>query len=275
MKIIKDNKGQVLVFVVVTMAIALAVGVSVSLRTLSSISRTSTSDTSSRVLAAAEGGAERYLSKTLSELDARVGQPDDVITFTGATNDNISTKASVSVTKYPADPLGKFTFIVKQGKVVQINLSGYGSSSIDLCWSSVLSAKDSDLYYSVYSGTAILKKFGLKSISRNGFPSGYSNNFESAGNNSKCGQAASNFKNISWSGTAKYLRIYSINNDSTVELFPSGNLPTQGYKITSVGELNDIVSNQKVTKTVTVLRRLPYLPAMFDFGIYSDSGTVQ
>ena len=123
MKIIKDNKGQVLVFVVATMAIALAVGVSVSLRTLSSLSRTSTSDTSSRVLAAAEGGAERYLSKTLSELDARVGQPDDVITFTGATNDNISTKASVSVIKYPADPLGKFTFIVKQGKIVQKKLN--------------------------------------------------------------------------------------------------------------------------------------------------------
>ena len=275
MKNMRKDNGQVLVFVVATMAIALTVGISFSLRTLSSLSRTSTTDTSSRVLAAAEGGAERYLSKTISELDAKVGQQAEVIQFVGTSNDNISTKASVTVTKYPTDPSGKFTFTVKQGKVVQINLSGYGSSSIDLCWSSVLSAKDSDLYYSVYSDTAILRKFGLKSISRNGFPSGYSNNFESAGNNSKCGQVASNFKNISWSGIAKYLRIYSINNDSTVELFPSGNLPTQGYKITSVGELNDIVSNQRVTKTVTVLRPLPYLPAMFDFGIYSDSGTVQ
>lgn len=278
MKKLKSNSGQVLVFVVATMAIALAVGIGFSLRTLSSLSRTSTSDTASRALAAAEGGAERYLSKNISQLAARVGQPDDIIIFTGTSNDNISTRASVSVTKYPTDPSGKFTFIVKQGKVAQVNINGYSSSSIDLCWSSVKSNKDSDLYYSVYTDTAVLKKLGLKSISRNGFPNNYSNNFENAGNCTNNGHTTRNFKRISGLGAfTKYLRIFSINNDSAVELFPrsGGKLPLQGYKITSVGELNNKVSNQKVTKTVSVLRPLPYLPAMFDFGIYSDSGTIQ
>ena len=270
----KKNNGQVLVFVVATMAIALAVGISFSLRTLSSLTRTSTSDTASRVLAAAEGGAERYLSKNISQLDAKVGQPPEVITFLGTENDNISTRASVSVTKYPTSPKSKF--IVKKGGVGQINLTNYGSTPIDLCWSSVKSNKDSDLYYSVYSDIKVLEKLGLKSISRNGFPSGYSNNFVDAGNCTNIGHTTSNFKRISGLGSAKYLRIFSINNDSTVELFPNGSgvFPFQGYKITSIGELNNIVSNQKVTKTVTVLRPLPYLPAMFDFGIYSDSGTI-
>jgi len=280
----KDN-GQVLVFVVATMAIALAVGISFSLRTLSSLSRTSTTDTSSRVLAAAEGGAERYLSKTISELDAKVGQQAEVIQFVGTSNDNISTKASVTVSKYgQTGPPDKYTFAVKQGKVAQINLSGYNSSNLDLCWISTQpGVKDSDLYYSVYTSIpTTLKKLGVKSfVSHVGFPSGYSNNFETSSANNMCGSNTKNYYRITGlsagPGFVKYIRFYSINNDSIVEIYPSGSIdiPFQGYRITSVGELNNIVSNQKVTKTVSVLRPLPYLPAMFDFGIYSDSGTVQ
>ena len=45
-KTINNNeKGQALIFVVATMTVALAVGVGVSLRNLSSISRTSRTDT--------------------------------------------------------------------------------------------------------------------------------------------------------------------------------------------------------------------------------------
>jgi len=65
-----NQTGQVLLFVVVTMTIALAVGVGISLRTISSVSRTTRSDTSSRVLAAAEGAIENFLVKPDTELAA-------------------------------------------------------------------------------------------------------------------------------------------------------------------------------------------------------------
>ena len=50
------NKGQALLFVVVAVAMAMAIGVSVSTRTISSLKRASRTDTSARVIAAAEGG---------------------------------------------------------------------------------------------------------------------------------------------------------------------------------------------------------------------------
>src|SRR3972149_3695556 len=60
--------GQALLFVIVAMTVALAVGINVSLRTLSTISRTSQADTSERVLAAAEGGAEAFLKLSVGDL---------------------------------------------------------------------------------------------------------------------------------------------------------------------------------------------------------------
>ena len=62
--------GQALLFVIVAMTVALAVGVNVSLRTLSSVSRTAQSDTSERVLAAAEGGAESFIKLSVGQLEA-------------------------------------------------------------------------------------------------------------------------------------------------------------------------------------------------------------
>jgi hypothetical protein len=57
------QKGQTLLFVIVGVTIALAIGIAVSTRTLSSLRRAARSDTSARVIAAAEAGIENLLSK--------------------------------------------------------------------------------------------------------------------------------------------------------------------------------------------------------------------
>ena len=74
-----NEKGQTLLFVIVAVTIAMAVGVSVSTRTIQSLKRVARTDTSARVIAAAEGGIENLLSKTYSQLDQVADRtPDDV-----------------------------------------------------------------------------------------------------------------------------------------------------------------------------------------------------
>lgn len=65
----ENNKGQALLFVIVAVTIAMAVGISVSTRTISSLRRASRTDTSARVIAAAEGGIENLLGRSYSQLD--------------------------------------------------------------------------------------------------------------------------------------------------------------------------------------------------------------
>ena len=81
----KYEKGQTLLFVIVAVTIALVVGVSVSTRTISSIRRVSRTDTSTRIIAAAEGGIENLLGRTYEQLDVAINADDDNCSQIGAT----------------------------------------------------------------------------------------------------------------------------------------------------------------------------------------------
>ncbi len=65
----RNQKGQTLLFVIVAVTIAMAVGVAVSTRTIQSLKRVARTDTSARVIAAAEGGIENLLGRNYSQLD--------------------------------------------------------------------------------------------------------------------------------------------------------------------------------------------------------------
>ena len=75
-KMNKNQKGQTLLFVIVAVTIAMAVGVAVSTRTIQSLKRVARTDTSARVIAAAEGGIENLLSRSYSQLSASIGGGD-------------------------------------------------------------------------------------------------------------------------------------------------------------------------------------------------------
>lgn len=82
------QKGQTLLFVIVSVTIALAVGIAVSTRTLSSLRRSARSDTSARVIAAAEAGIENLLSKPDNLLIAASSPSESSCEGIGATYDN-------------------------------------------------------------------------------------------------------------------------------------------------------------------------------------------
>lgn len=267
-----NQNGQALVFVIATMTVALAVGVGVSLRNLSSISRTSRTDTSTRAQAAAEGGAENILSRDDIAIKALAdsnpaGGVDEVIEFTPTTNDNVTAVAEVTV-EYFNVPAGQnyLPIQLNKGQVTELNLEG---SSVEVCWSSAESGKGSDLFFTAYNSTGAINKVGYSSSIRSGFPSNYYSNYESSGGGK---DGFTNCVTPPVPSGVVGLRVRSINASSTLGIYsPSGNLPNQGYKITSVGKLKNVAQGDDAEAVVIVTRSFSYMPGLFDFGVFSGS----
>jgi len=277
-----NEKGQALLFVVVTMAVALAIGVGVSLRTLSSISRTTTSDTSSRVLAAAEGGAERFLSMSYTELSNAAsgtcpahapafGDGTCAVTFSPITGDNITAKAYVKVEDFGAVPAGSYlSTSVKQEDVAEMNLEGYGGSSIDVCWKTQ-SGSGSDVFLLAYNQNGATAQHFITS----GIPVAESQYWQQGFVNSTPRNGFSACYLVSLPSSPYGLRIQPLNEDVTIGVFPVGaSLPVQGFRITSTGKLAGVTSEATAEKSVTVFKSFPRMPQMFSFGIYSQNGAV-
>lgn len=266
----KNQSGQALIFVVATMTVAMAVGVGVSLRNLSSISRTSRTDTASRAQAAAEGGAENMLSRPESELKAfadntPAGGVDETIQFTPTTGDNVTAVAEVTVDHYNVDPaLGYIPLEIDEGQVSEVKLNGNG---VEVCWSSTANDVDTDLYFISYNKDGDMNKVGVESAQHRGFPSGYDSNFE---NSSSGKDGFDDCYNVSVPSDAVALRIRSINETSRIGVY-GNNLPNQGYEITSVGKLSNVEQGEEAEAVVKVVRSLPYMPGVFDFGVFSGS----
>ncbi len=268
----KNESGQALIFVIATMTVALAVGVGVSLRNLASISRTSRTDTAARAQAAAEGGAENVLSRSESEIAAMVGDPaaEDIV-FAPSVNDNITAVASVTVEDWNIAASG-FTYLpleIKRDQVSEVKLNGGG---ITICWSSQNDSAGSDIYYIAYNDTGTMTRGGVEANDRNGFPSNYSSGGTFAGADGG-NPDFDNCHDATLPSSADGIRIRSINADSRLGIYvTSGSLPNQGYKITSIGRLQNAPVGQEAEVKVTVIRSLPFMPGIFDFGIYSGSG---
>jgi hypothetical protein len=65
------------------------------------------------------------------------------------------------------------------------------------------------------------------------------------------------------------LRIKVLYNGSKVAVFPtSGDLPTQGYKLTSIGEIVTGEGSEEKA-TVIVHKSFPFAADIFDYGIYT------
>jgi hypothetical protein len=267
------SKGQALLLVIAAMTVALALGINVSMRTLQSISRTSRTDTSERILAAAEGGIERTLKLSAGVLSGGINNASDcalmgtgasiisgdcVVSFQTA-GDPIIARATVVVSdftyNFPASNTYKFK--VEQDSVTEVNVDS--ASSLEICWSPVTK---SDLYYIIYGDSGILSKKGLRAGGSD-TPAYTPHNFTTA-NSGGIKRYCSG--SLSLPAGSKGLRIKSIGGDSTVEVI-SATLPLQGHKIVSTGSLTTDATTKKV---ISVYKSLPFLPSMFDFGIFTQ-----
>lgn len=78
-KMSRNEKGQTLLFVIVAVTIAMTIGVAVSTRTIQSLKRVARTDTSARVIAAAEGGIENLLGRNYSQLNGALYDGSDSV----------------------------------------------------------------------------------------------------------------------------------------------------------------------------------------------------
>jgi hypothetical protein len=275
-----NNKGQALLFVIAAMTIALALGINVSVRVLQSISRTSRSDTSERVFAAAEGGIEKALSLPASVLTGGIANSSDcskiggyvisgvcVVKFQSA-GDPIIAQAGVVVSDFNwTDPSTQtYKFKLEQDTVTEVNVQGIPSDEeVKICWTPITKA---DIYYIVYGDSGTLTKKGWNSPGGSPPPPYDPNNFE----NADPGGSGKNWctKDVTVPSGSLGLRIKSIGGDSTVEV-TNPSLPNQGFKIVSTGEITS-EGTVKTQKVITVYKSLPFLPNLFDFGIMSVQG---
>lgn len=276
----KHQQGQALLFVVVAVTIALSVGVAVSSRSLFMSSRTSRTDTSSRVFAAAEGGAEQLLNQPESFLDTLVAdsglncgdagmesasESGKCLYVYQNTDDPVSSQAVVDAdtfkTNSPEGQPAHYWFDLNSGDVKEVRLQGFGSSSIQLCWDNPQTA----IYYVSYNSSGTVKRAGLRASSGFGH-AGDVSAFDAVSGGSNGYPLC---KTVDLVSNVMGLRIKPLYEPAKIAVF-SNNLPTQGYKITSRGEL--VQEGQvKTSETITVYRSYPYLPSTFDYAVYSNA----
>lgn len=268
----KNQEGQTLIFVVATMAIALSVGVGVAVRNLSSISRSTRTDTSMRVQAVAEGGVEKYLSYSDNELDNLVSSTQIVGSST-LPNDNVEVVAEVTIDYYKlSTDLGYHLLNVENQNTSEVLINNDG---VTICWVST-SNSDSELYLSVYGNSSEVGRIGLKPSGTSFGPlnPSYFSNLDTASGGRDTFTSCydlSNFSDMPSSPTR--LRITSLNGSSGVGIYPDNisSFPGQGYKITSVGKLSNSGGSSSPEVVVEVLRSFSHTLSLFDFAVVSGS----
>lgn len=304
------ESGQALLFVVIAMTIALALGIGLSLETINSVSNVADTDTSQRVLAAAEGAAERALTMSNDKLkdmkenpaafcadkdhlngtwDAAAGKCYvDFVTNTG--DDDVAVRASVTVTEYQVvfDDEHSTPLDISQSNVEEIFLKGYNpggnaTGDIQICWNG-----PAVLYYRVYNEAGDnfnnIVKYSTAVDCSSGCPD-VDNSWTMSNNiDAITGASASpprpEYQNCTTVKTLYHptqnpdgvldpvgLRIRSLGASITDGMiYPTPDLPVQGYRIHAVGELLNPDGTQRV---VTVYKSFSYVPSIFDFSFYS------
>ena len=291
----KYEKGQTLLFVVVAVTIALSIGVAVSTRTINSLRRVSRTDTSTRVIAAAEGGIENLLGRTYSELDDAIDSFDCesigatpeliestsycVYNFTPTEDDVITSRAVVSVERYNSnEDEDGYSIDLAPGEIIeiafQVGSDTYSESTIEICWQEPASGDANDyaaIYYYSYNSDGDVRKGGLQPP---GFA--YGGNLSGRFEETNSSKLSYNFcRIVDLVDNAYGLRIKTLYNRAKMAVFPTGGaaLPTQGYLLTSRGE---IITGEESEERATVIvhKSFPYASDIFDYGIYTP-GTLQ
>lgn len=258
---LNNSNGQVLLFVIVSMTLAMAIGVTIASRTLSSLSRTTRSDSSNKALAAAESGAEIFLSKDFSELSTYVGNNTPSVEEFYDEVSGVNTQAEVTVEEFTSNTSsGTYDFTLNTGYIKEITFkdSGY-SGNVTFCWNN----NNSAMSYLIYNSSGIREK-GLVVPSGNS-SLGVSNEKSSNSNGSYPGGCYTVNINSGDYG----LRLRTLYNDSNVAVQNASSLPMQGYKITSIGKLFE-EGKIITTKKVVVYKSKPYFSSIFDSAIYTE-----
>lgn len=302
-KLNSDNQGQILLLVVVSLAVLLGVGLSVSSQTISSIVRTSRSDSLQKVTAAAEGGLESYLIKTDNALEI-LGTSTATVEYPAS-----NTKAVISIS--PLKTSDDLVFdTLDPGEVATFYFTGSpatsyspGSTCLQISFSAPSDGVVPDFMMNVvYKNTGTVSTFksfnatdpatGLTKFYDattsnqhlmakylySGSSSSFTGSFYDAlGNPINAAPTSCGTDGNSYSfSNAVVLRIHPLNgslNNLTIHLVSSSdaNLKNvlQGYKIKSVGQFANTADT--TTRTIESVKYLDAPSNVFDYAAFMDN----
>ena len=254
------EKGQTLVIVLVIMVLALSIGITVSSRYIKTLRDISETDNAARALAVAEAAVENVLMVSEDDLEQYIASGIcDVCTLeiTGESNYKARADVELSHAGFSDD---FFEVKIKEGEVYQLSLTGYETNSaVDVCWDGMASIYGSYIYEQ--SPDFFSEVYAYNPIGYSGDPNGFTEASSLYGHE--------NCFSVTTTGTPRFLRIKSYNEETFVYFYPTGgqNIPSQGILITSVGRSGNAI------RTVKVLKTTGSVPEFFDYAIYQKSLT--
>jgi hypothetical protein len=275
-----NDSGQVLLIVTIALATLLGVGISISNQTLSSITRTSQTDSLQKVTSAAEGGLEKYLLLTDEVLQTRVGVNNLVENFPES-----NTRALISVEDISAGNTGLTFPQVAVGQVATFfmsnNLDSMNFSGQNTCLKITTDTPNADFMLNAivkntsvttfqtttpsavlnYDATTSNEFLMEKYINKDG--SFVSASPTSCGTNSYRFTNAALIRVIPLTETLSNLKFEIVNS----EVANLSNV-TQGYKITSVGEFAS--GDDNTTRRIITSKFLDAPSYVFDFTAFID-----
>ncbi len=261
----KDECGQAIVIIFILITLALGIGVGIASRFVRNIRSSRQVDLASRAVAIAEAGVEKVLLEPYDALDNYIqyGSCGAVcqLTITGEDGVIANSQVTLSYLGSSADP---YRVDLSEDNVQEINLSGYpASKNIWVCWNAT-GADAPSVVAAYYHGTP--SSYGVDYFSYNSPGSSHTDNgfdtatgfFDYLG----CFDFSSKADSL-------ILRLKSIYAEVNVYVLPDVGemIPSQGILISAEGTVED------VTRVVKVLKSKPFLPAQFDYALYSRSST--
>ena len=279
-------RGQALLIVLLIMAVALTIGLAVTSRTVTDVEISEQTEEAARAFSAAEAGIEEALVTAIGETDPKGSFREGEVTYrTERTN------------------LGKesqylFPEATREDEVRTLWLAeypdtpSYSEGSVIILWGNADSTEEPALevtvYYKTGGGDYKIIRYALDPIIRdpedkfcqpNGTDCDGVSSFDDDGGYSIEGKTARYKATLDLSPAsgsillfARLRLLYSDERDQVLgaqttaaEIF----LPSQGVKITSVGEAGGS------TRKIEVVRLHPAPPEIFDFLLYSDESLVK
>jgi hypothetical protein len=180
----------------------------------------------------------------------------------------------VEVFNFNDDADSYYRFKLDNGFTKEVALYSKGvqypnNSPVTICWSNPAAA----IYYFSYNASGDMSKGALRSSTNSVTFPNYS---DTSSDGFITGAANGTFpycREITLVTNPYGLRIRALYGETEVGVFPSSDLPIQGYKLISNGKILQ-QSEVRETKMVRVYRSLPYMPSFFDSAIYSATGQI-
>ncbi|PIS22112.1 hypothetical protein COT50_03715 [candidate division WWE3 bacterium CG08_land_8_20_14_0_20_41_10] len=298
---LNQQAGQTLLIIIFAITLGLVALVGVSTRIVTSTRRVFIDNAYYKAQAVAEAGAEKFLLKSNADLATlKVGCTTSLYTGDGFNTTELTahpecvvdlgeSRAAVAVEAYPSAGINTYEVNSPANSTILINLlNATSGNDVRVCWQGVNSlgpayAEILSFYYSKDGSDYLLtqQKHECKgSLSWCGSPpAGYSANDGIEDANVDGDYSCFD---VRITDTPQILNLMSLGNGSSYKITFTGAVSSQGYKITSVGEVKSgatgggsLAGSTATRKKVVVEKSsMPNLGSWFNFAVASESGKI-